>query len=614
MHESGQLFQRIAEHAPDVIYRYRLTPPRGFEYVSPAAAAITGYTPEEHYADPDLVFKLIHPDDRPLLETVARGETPPGAPLVLRWIRKDGTIIWTEQRNIPIFDRAGKLVAIEGIARSVTARMRAEQEMAERSRLLEALFTNTLTCLVLLDRNFNFIRVNEAYARACSRQVSEFPGHNHFEFYPSEARAIFEDVVKTKKPFQVFARPFVFPDHPDWGATYWDWTLVPILDSAGEVEYLVFTLNDVSERVRAEAERQKLASAVEQTDVGVVIVNRQGVVEFVNAALERIAGHSRQDLLGQTPSMFQSGAHSKEFYARLWGTITAGETFYSVFTNRTKEGKHIRVDETISPIQDAQGNVTHFVSVWKDITEQVQAVEERGRLFEQVSAGRERLQTLSRRLVEVQESERRHIARELHDEIGQTLTSLQLLINAAARPSRAGPGAPLAEAEQLAAELIDRVHNLSLDLRPSVLDDLGLLPALLWHFERYTGQTGVQVAFEHRGLDRRRFPAGVETAAYRIVQAALTNVARHASVESVTVHVWADSHTLGLRVTDEGVGFDARTALAAHASSGLEGMQERASLLGGRLTVLSAPGAGAQVVAEIPLGEPLERRKRGRGK
>jgi signal transduction histidine kinase/ActR/RegA family two-component response regulator len=106
--------------------------------------------------------------------------------------------------------------------------------------------------LVLLDPAFNFLWVNEAYAKACQRTVAEFPGHNHFDFYPSEAKAIFEEVVLSKKAHQATARPFIFPDHPERGVTYWDWALVPILDPVGEVRLLVFSLEDVTQRRIAE--------------------------------------------------------------------------------------------------------------------------------------------------------------------------------------------------------------------------------------------------------------------------------------------------------------------------------------------------------------------------
>jgi len=118
-------FHLLAEHAQDVIYRYRIAPPRGFEYVNSAVTAMTGYTPEEHYADPDLGFKLIHPEDREALAALLDPESAGGL-LTVRWIRRDGAVIWTEQHNIPIRDEDGNLIAIEGIAREVTDRKRTE--------------------------------------------------------------------------------------------------------------------------------------------------------------------------------------------------------------------------------------------------------------------------------------------------------------------------------------------------------------------------------------------------------------------------------------------------------------------------------------------------------
>ena len=237
---------------------------------------------------------------------------------------------------------------------------------------------------------------------------------------------------------------------------------------------------------------------------------------------------------------------------------------------------------------------------------------ENARLFEQVRASRERLQSLSRQLVEVQEAERRGIARELHDEIGQLLTGLKLLLDMSTRVRGDAVKARLGEAQSLANELMTRVRELSLDLRPAMLDDLGVLPALLWHFERFTELSKVRVLFRHSGLEGQRFSPEVETAAYRIVQEALTNVARHAKVAEVAVRLWVDENTLDLRIEDRGAGFDPEATLSAAASSGLAGMRERAALLGGRLTVTSTPGSGTQVMAELPLTGRFEKRRKPR--
>ena len=150
----------------------------------------------------------------------------------------------------------------------------------------------------------------------------------------------------------------------------------------------------------------------------------------------------------------------------------------------------------------------------------------------------------------------------------------------------------LAKAQTLVNNLMAQVRNLSFDLRPSMLDDLGLLPALLWHFERYTAQTNIHVVFNHAGLAGRRFAPEIETATYRIVQEALTNVARHTAVNEAVVRIWIGLDTLNLQIEDQGAGFDLQAATTASTSSGLDGMRERAVLLHGQLTVESAPGTG----------------------
>ncbi len=238
---------------------------------------------------------------------------------------------------------------------------------------------------------------------------------------------------------------------------------------------------------------------------------------------------------------------------------------------------------------------------FKALGQQIGVAIENARLFESVRESHKQMQTLSHRLVEIQEAERRYIARELHDEVGQNLTGLKLTLEMSERLSNENAKPGIVEAQSIVGKLMGLVRELSLNLKPAMLDDLGLIPTLLWHLERFTTQTGVQVTFKHTGLNAR-FPRDVETSAYRIVQEALTNIARHSKTDEATVRLWSDNHTLGVQIEDHGVGFNADAVLNMVGSSGLKGMRERAELLGGQFTLETHPGRGTSLTAELPLG------------
>ena len=210
---------------------------------------------------------------------------------------------------------------------------------------------------------------------------------------------------------------------------------------------------------------------------------------------------------------------------------------------------------------------------------------------------RRRLEMYARQAVEAQEVERRHIAGELHDELGQILTGLMLTLENVERLPAEAASIRLDRARGLVTDLLLRVHDLSLDLRPAVLDDLGLVPALLWLVERFSAQTGVVVTFAHSGWDGRLEP-DIETAAYRIAQEALTNIARHARTGGATLSCVLGSDVLIVEVADQGVGFDP-ASVGAGLGSGLVGMEERARATGGQLVVESQAGGGTRVIAEF---------------
>jgi signal transduction histidine kinase len=215
-----------------------------------------------------------------------------------------------------------------------------------------------------------------------------------------------------------------------------------------------------------------------------------------------------------------------------------------------------------------------------------------------------KLQALSHRLVEVQESERRSIARELHDEIGQSLTVAELNLHAALEnSSQAALSRRLEESIQAVGKVLEQVHDLSLNLRPSMLDDLGLESALRWYTNRQASLTGLQSRFRADPLERRIDPI-IETECFRVAQEALTNVVRHSRAREVAVELRRKDGHLHLSVKDDGVGFDVnklREKAVRGASLGLLSMEERAALAGGGLEYLSSPGHGTEVHAWFPI-------------
>ena len=232
-------------------------------------------------------------------------------------------------------------------------------------------------------------------------------------------------------------------------------------------------------------------------------------------------------------------------------------------------------------------------------------------MFEQVRKGRERQRILSKSLVDVQEAERRHIARELHDHLGQALTGLQFMLETTKKRAVDDQKQQLEEIQKHVSDIIMQIREMSLNLRPGMLDDIGLLPTLKWHIERYTNQTGIKVNFRSDDFISR-LPGEIETAAYRIIQEALTNVARYAQVQEVFVGLALQENTLWVEVLDQGKGFDA-SLISDKPTAGLGGMRERADLLGGYLSINSYLDQGTQILVALPLtSKPLERRKNDR--
>jgi len=253
------------------------------------------------------------------------------------------------------------------------------------------------------------------------------------------------------------------------------------------------------------------------------------------------------------------------------------------------------------------------VELLSTIADAVAVAIENARLYETVHTGQEQLRILSGRLMEAQEAERRSLARELHDEIGQVLTAVKANLQAIQLLPDPLTFVPrLEESIGIVDRALKQVRDLSLDLRPSLLDDFGLVPALEWYVEHQAQRSGFAAEFIAE-LPEMRLSPTLETACFRVAQAALTNVARHTRAKRVRVELRrrpvpnaesGDETELELVIRDDGVGFDVRAALdraARGASLGLLAMQERVRLVGGQIEIESAPAYGTEIRARFPI-------------
>ncbi len=216
-------------------------------------------------------------------------------------------------------------------------------------------------------------------------------------------------------------------------------------------------------------------------------------------------------------------------------------------------------------------------------------------------------------IIKAQEQERKRIARELHDETSQVLTSLLISLAVLEEAITTPDGrARIADTRTLAHQTLRAIRNLSIDLRPSALDDLGLLPALRWYIKEYQQKCSIVVEFHATGF-KGRLPTEIETALYRIVQESLTNTAKHANAHKIYIYLKEDADTVDATIIDDGSGFDLQAlhktatqerGIALERGLGLVGMEERAVLLNGSLTINSSHGHGTTVEVRIPLHSP----------
>jgi PAS domain S-box-containing protein len=373
---------------------------------------------------------------------------------------------------------------------------------------------------------------------------------------------------------------------------------VPVSVPGGQVEmYAIY--RDISERRRAEGERRRQAEVLQtifdHIPVMISFMDPTGHVQLVNREWERVLGWSlaearMQDFLTQAYPDPLDHQHVAEY-------VRNPPAGWTDFRTRARDGRVIDTSWALVVLPDGTR-----IGIGLDVTDRRRAEAERDRLHREVTASRELLEVLSRRLIEAQEAERAHLARELHDEIGQVLTTVSLTLEAVR--ARAGPAAQdrLDESVRVVGRAVEQIRSLSLDLRPASLDLLGLETALRAYLNRQAARARLTLAFTS-SLGDERLPPALETVCFRVVQEATTNVLRHARATRLEVELGRDEGGVRVVVRDDGVGFDvaaARERMLRGKGFGLLSMLERVQLFGGRIDIDSAPGRGTTIRLPFP--------------
>lgn len=497
----------------------------------------------------------------------------------------------------PAVTPRGPVAQLELWARMVAERKRVETALRQAEENYRGMFEHAVEGIFQSTPDGRIIAANPALARmmgyaspqALMAAVTSIAQQLHVN---PERRAEFRRLLEERGLVQGFEMQLRRQD----GSLMWVSASARTVDDAqGGLRHYEGVMEDITARKQAEDALRKFAHIVEQSADTVIITDPDGIIEYVNPAFEQLSGFAREEAVGKTPGILKSGAHNAQFYEQLWRTIRSGGVFRSVFTNKKKDGELFYEEETITPVRDAQGRIAHFVSVGRDITGRVHAED-------QLRRSREQLRSLAAHLQSVREEERSRVAREIHDELGQVLTGLKFDLAWLARGLPADSTALKEKTRGMLSLVDDTIHTvrrLLTELRPSVLDELGLAAAIEWQAQEFQTRTGIECRVSTE-LTELSLDGETSTAIFRICQESLTNAARHAEATRISVRLGAEEDHLILSVEDNGKGITEEEQTRT-TSLGLLGMQERAFLLGGQLTIAGRPGGGTTVTLRMPL-------------
>ena len=613
-HEEEESFRAFVENASDQIVRYD----REFRqtYVNPAVAKAYG-VPRESFIGAVLgsaVKKIGMERFEEKIKIVKQNiqsvfDTGQPVEFEIAWPVSDETRIFSSHL-FPEYDENGKVKNVLGIARDITENKRADVVLRQRDADLAEAQRIARIGSWSFDISSSVVRwSDELYRIFDIEKTSSGIAYETFisRIHPDDRVKVVQVNANTRvtgEPFEVEYRIIMRNGQQKVIRE----TGYATKNDAGIVSRLFGTAQDITERTRAaEAMREsdkRFRVLVENASDGIELLDSTGKILYATPSTARMLGYTSEEYFGK--NIFDLVHNDdREFILHKLTLLleSPGKTDAAETRIRLKNGNWLWVEGVGTNLLH-DPSVQAIVVNYRDITERKRAEETIRLQATRAQTLADISQTLSHRLLEVQENERRMLARELHDEIGQILTAVKIDLEVL-RQNQLPDDLQIRLNDDIGTldKCLQQIRNLSLDLRPSILDDLGLLAALQWQLNRQTERAGFKSRFFADEFPSR-LHTDIETACFRIAQESLTNISRHAEAKNVELHLWVHQDDFVLSINDDGIGFDVDstfTQAVRGATLGLLGMQERVKLLGGSFSITSKKGVGTTVQIQLPI-------------
>ncbi|MBI5373590.1 MAG: PAS domain S-box protein [Sphingobacteriales bacterium] len=594
--ESNARFQIVSKATSDIVWDWNLQ--TNELWWNDNYYSSLGYQKEKEIVYIDEWYDHIHPEERDRVRQNAN-KTFRGKSTVwrdeYRYRKADGGYLHFLDRGFIMRDESGIAVRMIGSMTDMTPVYTAQRKIEESEIRLRTILDTDPECIKLIDKDGCFMDINKAGLQMLeAEQVGEILGLRVLPFIGEKHKEQVENTLRDAfggKAGVIDYEMITLKQNKKWC----EMNVVPFRDTAGNVVSVLGVTRDITERKKAELavrfSEEKYRTLVEQAADTIALYDEKGNILDTNTSAFRLLGYTREELAGMRLDQVLLPEEIEENPIQ-YDVLSAGISTVKIRRMRRKDGSVVITEVRSQKLPDGR-----FLSVVRDMTERIRAEEE-------LKSSYKAIRNLTAHLQNIREEERANIAREIHDELGQQLTVLKMDIawlNKRFQGVDEKVNLRLKDLLIMLDETVQSVRRIASQLRPSLLDDLGLTAAMEWQLGEFEKRAGIKTSFL-APQEEIPVPDAAKTALFRIFQESLTNVVRHSSAKKVSVELREEEDQLVMTIMDDGKGFEPGK-VADKKTLGILGMKERSEMMGGRYEIRSVPGEGTAVVVSVPVSK-----------